>query len=285
MKSKYLMKLYKRIEDFVMERYSGEGGFMMSPVDYPNPAATYYSISILENIGKGFKEKDRCTTWLTKFKIESIYSLYYLVKSLILLEQESIARKRLLENIYMILENAFLSPVQKVYEIEQEFKKLNYISELSKLSNSLSQVFEEKLVEAIIGHQNEDGGFGLKGHSTLTSTYHALNDLNILGRLNLVERKNVLKYVRACERPEGGFVTRPENILPYIEYTYYGVEALKILDEVVNFPVEHIKFALNCVNRDGGFRRTIVLGISNLENVYYATSLLKTLEAEKFILG
>ncbi|MCX8188683.1 MAG: hypothetical protein N3F64_03155 [Nitrososphaeria archaeon] len=280
MASQYLQKLYQRILDFVRERYSGEGGFMMSPVDYPNPAATYYSLSILENIGANFEEKEKCIRWLSNFKIDSIYSLYYVVKSLILLNQHDILKKRLLENFNLIKENIFFSSVQKIYEIEQEFKKLYFLSELY---NLMGYGFEEDLIEGILDHANEDGGFGLIGHSTLTSTYYVVGTLNVLGKLSLVDKRKIVGYVRECERPEGGFVTRPENILPYIEYTCYGVKTLEIFGEKVNFPLEHIKFVLNCINKDGGFRRTIILGISNLENVYYAVSLLKTLNIDKFI--
>ncbi|MEM3423920.1 MAG: prenyltransferase/squalene oxidase repeat-containing protein [Nitrososphaeria archaeon] len=280
MVSPYLQRLYQRILDFVRERYSGEGGFMMSPVDYPNPAATYYSLSIMENIGINFEEKEKCIKWLSSFNIDSIYSLYYVVKSLALLNQQAILKKRLLENFNLIKENMFLSPAQKIYEIEQEFKKLYFLSELS---NLIGYGLGDDLIKRILDHVNDDGGFGLIGHSTLTSTYYVVSTLNVFDRLSLIDRRKVVGYVRECERPEGGFVTRPENILPYIEYTYYGVKALEIFGEKVNFPLEHIKFVLNCINKDGGFRRTIILGISNLENVYYAVSLLKTLNVDKFI--
>ncbi len=281
MVSEYLQKLYQRIWDFVRERYSGEGGFMMSPVDYPNPAATYYSLSILENIGINFEEKERCVRWLSNFKIDSIYSLYYVVKSLILLNQQSILKKKLLENVGLIKKGMFFPSVQRIYEIEQEFRRLYFLSELS---NLIGYGFEEDLIKRILTHVNEDGGFGLIGHSTLTSTYYVVSALNVLDKLSLIDKRKVIGYVRECERPEGGFVTRPENILPYIEYTYYGIKTLEIFGEKVNFPLEHIKFVLNCLNKDGGFRRTVTLGISNLENVYYASSSLKTLNADKFFL-
>lgn len=281
MPSQYLQKLYSRILDFVMERCSSEGGFMMSPVDYPNPAATYYSLSILENIGVDFNGKEKCVDWLSNFKIDSIYSLYYAIKSLLLLGKNDVAMKRLSENFEFVKKSMFLSSsVKKIYEIEQEFKKIYFLSELSKL---MEHVFDERLLEKIFDYINEDGGFGLPGHSTLTSTYYIVSTLNVIDRLSSVDRRKVIGYIRECERPEGGFVTRPENILPYIEYTFYGVDVLKVFGEKPNFPVEHLKFVLNCINRDGGFRRTVVLGISNLENVFYATLLLKMLDAEKLI--
>jgi len=252
----------------------------MSPVDYPNPAATYYSISILENIGVDFGGRENCVRWLSNFKIDSIYSLYYVVKSLILLGHHEVARKKLLENFSLVKDNIFFSPAQKIYEIEHEFKRLYFVSELS---TTIGCRFGEDLIEEILAHANEDGGFGLIGHSTLTSTYYVVGVLNVIGSLSLIDKGKVVGYVRKCERPEGGFVTRPENILPYMEYTYYGVKALEIFGEKVDFPLNHIKFVLRCLNKDGGFRRTVILGISNLENVYYASSLLKALDVDKFI--
>ncbi len=37
-----------------MRCYDESGGFKSSPADYPNHASTYYSISILKNIGINF---------------------------------------------------------------------------------------------------------------------------------------------------------------------------------------------------------------------------------------
>jgi hypothetical protein len=62
-----------------------------------------------------------------------------------------------------------------------------------------------------------------------------------------------------------------------MEYTYYGLKSLEALGEGVKFGGEHIGFVLNCLNKDGGFRRTPILGISSIENVFYATSILKSL--------
>ena len=59
------------------------------------------------------------------------------------------------------------------------------------------------------------------------------------------------------------------------------MDSLEALGESVNFHEEHIRFVLNCLNKDGGFRRTSILGISSIENVFYATSILRKLNVEK----
>jgi hypothetical protein len=273
-----LTEIWPKIEGFVFERYDESGGFKMSPVDYPNLTATYCALSILQNIEINFKDKDRSTEWLVNSKIYSIYSLYFSIKGLQLLGRNEQAKEKVDQNQDVIRKNMTFQKKRKVYEIEQEFKKICFVSELSVLG---SIEFDFKLVKEIASHQNVDGGFGGLGHSTITSTYYTLGALKCLNRIDMVYRKGSLSYLRKCERPEGGFVTRPENILPYMEYTYYGVKSLEALGERVNFNEEHIRFVLNCLNRDGGFRRTPILGISNIENVFYATSILKNLNAEK----
>jgi hypothetical protein len=270
--------MWPKVEEFILERYDESGGFKMSPVDYPNLTATYCALSILQNVGVNFKNKDMSTEWLVNSKIDSIYSLYFSVKGLQILGRNVKAKEKADQNLDTIRKSMTFQKKRKVYEIEQEFKKICFVSELSVLCLIK---FDFKLIKEIASHQNVDGGFGSLGHSTITSTYYTLGALRCLNRIDMVNRKGLLSYLKKCERPEGGFVTRPENILPYIEYTYYGVRSLEALGERVNFDGEHIRFVLNCLNRDGGFRRTPILGISNIENVFYATSILKNLNAEK----
>jgi len=274
-----LIEIRSKIEDFVSERYDESGGFKMSPVDYPNSTATYCALAILQNIGIDFKDKDKCVDWLVNSKINSLYSLYFSIEGLRLLGKNEKAKEKAIQNLDTIRKGMTFLKKRKVYEFEQEFKKVYYISELSVAA---SIVFDEKVLKEMTKHQNEDGGFGMEDHSTITSTHYSLKTLQNLNKIDQLNRKGALKYIRKCEKPEGGFVTRPENILPYIEYTYYGVDSLEALGESVNFHEEHLRFVINCLNRDGGFRRTPILGISSIENVYYATSILRKLNVEKF---
>jgi hypothetical protein len=273
-----LTEIWPKIEEFVLERYDESGGFKMSPVDYPNSTATYCALSILANIGVEFENKSRCAQWLTSQKIDSVYSLYTFIKSLQILEKNKQAKEIVSKNLDLVKKSMTFPKKRRVYEFEQEFKKINFVSELSVIDPI---EFDLKVIKEIVNHQNVDGGFGWIGHSTITSTYHALGTLKCLNRMEMINKKGSLDYIRKCERPGGGFVTRPENILPYMEYTYYGVKSLEMLIEEVKFVIENIKFVLNCINKDGGFRRTPILGISSIENVFYATSILKSLNVEK----
>jgi hypothetical protein len=250
----------------------------MSPVDYPNSTATYCGLSILADIGFEFTKRNRCTEWLTSQNIDSVYSLYTCIKSLQILEKNEQAKEIVSKNIDLVKKSMTFPEKRRVYEFEQEFKKINFVSELTIID---SIEFNLKIIKEIVNHQNVDGGFGMTGHSTITSTYHALGTLKCLDRIEMINKKGSLDYIRKCERPDGGFVTRPENILPYMEYTYYGVKSLEVLTEGVKFGGKHIRFVLNCINKDGGFRRTPILGISSIENVFYATSILKSLNVEK----
>ena len=275
-----LTSLKQKVGDFVIQRYDESGGFRSSPVDYPNFASTYHALWILKNFDLDFAAGDRCIGWLVNTKTNDLFQTYYAVGSLELLGSYDLAKIKVLESSNIKEGKVRFLPVKKVYQIEQEFKKIYAFGELL---SRISKNMDETLLYELSKYRNDDGGYGKVNHSTITSTYYVLGAHKVSHRMNLIDKKGVLSFIRSLERPEGGFVTRPENILPYMEYTYYGIEALETLGESVNFPEEHLRFVLNCLNKDGGFRRTPILGISGIENVFYATSILTKLDIGRFL--
>jgi hypothetical protein len=86
-----------------------------------------------------------------------------------------------------------------------------------------------------------------------------------------------LVWVRKCEVPTGGFVSSPELFSTYMEDTYYGVKALEVLEERPTYSEETLKFISKFQNPNGGFRRSIFLGISDFESTYQALSSIKSI--------
>lgn len=82
-----------------------------------------------------------------------------------------------------------------------------------------------------------------------------------------------LRFVRAIEKPHGGFTVMPVNFTPYMEHTYYGLMTLELLGEKSRFPSQTITWVLSCQNNNGGFARSD-LGISTFENTFQAVSML-----------
>jgi len=176
-----LTEIWSKIEDFVSERYDESRGFKMSSVDYPNSTATYCALSILQNIGIDFKDKDKCADWLVNSKIDSSYSLYFSVKGLQLLSRNEQAKEKASQNHDIIRKSLTFLKKRKVYESEQEFKKIYYMSELSVVG---SIVFDKKILKEIAKHQNEDGDFGKEDHSTIILTHYGLKTLQNLNRID-----------------------------------------------------------------------------------------------------
>lgn len=83
------------------------------------------------------------------------------------------------------------------------------------------------------------GGFGIEGQSNINSTYYAVASLNLLMK-NLRDLDETVTFVRACEKPYGGFTVIPMNYSPYKEHTYYGVITLDLLGEKSKYPSQTI---------------------------------------------
>jgi len=62
-----------------------------------------------------------------------------------------------------------------------------------------------------------------------------------------------------------------------LEDTYFGVKALEVLDESLRYPKETLKYVVKFQNPNGGFRRSIFLGISDFESTYQALSSIETI--------
>lgn len=69
----------------------------------------------------------------------------------------------------------------------------------------------------------------------------------------------------------------PEAAPTYLEDTYFGIKSLEILNEKVKHPLETLKFVAKFQNPNGGFRRSVFLGISDFESTYQAFSSIEVL--------
>ncbi|MEM3546523.1 MAG: prenyltransferase/squalene oxidase repeat-containing protein [Candidatus Bathyarchaeia archaeon] len=148
------------------------------------------------------------------------------------------------------------------------------------LGYQLNELERENIVRLVLKFKNKDGGFGLNT-SCIDETFHALSILiNLKSSLNDLDLQNTIKWIYECENRSGGFKIKPDIPLSYsLEYTYYGLQAMDLLNIKPAFSDMHINFIYSCYNPNGGFRRSTNLGISTLEDTFYATSSLSTLNA------
>jgi hypothetical protein len=126
----------------------------------------------------------------------------------------------------------------------------------------------DNVADWLLSFKNCDDGFGAKGASNINSTYFAVASLYLLKK-PLEDISQTLNFLRACEKPYGGFTVTPINFTPYMEHTYYGVMAIDLFGEKCKYPEQTFDWLLQCQNGNGGFARSD-LGISTFENTYYA---------------
>ena len=134
--------------------------------------------------------------------------------------------------------------------------------------------------ECVLAFQNEDGGFG-RYRSDIMSTYYALETLNLINPDLITSQDKIMDFAANCQTDEGIFAYTPLSYPPYIESIYAGIRIYEILD----YPLDHwsnrdevLNFVLKLQNADGGFRRSYFIGISELEYVYRALYILKSLQ-------
>jgi len=129
-----------------------------------------------------------------------------------------------------------LSQRQKDILSSITIEKLKYISDCEKylsLVNKYKIPFEKQdYIVWIQNAQNPDGCFGFfpKTTSFLENTFHALKALNEL-RSSPNSIKKCEQFIHSCRTLEGGF-GRQTTSVPTLEYSYYAIISLKIIDKM-----------------------------------------------------
>jgi hypothetical protein len=160
-----------------------------------------------------------------------------------------------------IIENLDLEVVS---ELETTFRVLSVLNSLGRDFN------KQQIINFVLRFNNADGGFG-KGHiSTLASTFYAteifklsmydsaelkltvsyLRDRENIWRLNFIEdiywlssslsnlgqktsiTEWAISFVKACQRPNGGFARKDVMGIPTLEDTFYAISILKTLSYI-----------------------------------------------------
>jgi len=99
------------------------------------------------------------------------------------------------------------------------------------MQNALCADKYEKAQRYLISQQSLAGGFCAHqgAQPELLSTFTASTTLFILGGLEFVNLSAMAQFVRACAHSSGGFGAYPEDPGTDVEYTYYGVGTLALL--------------------------------------------------------
>jgi len=128
----------------------------------------------------------------------------------------------------------------------------------------------DEIPEWVLSIQNEDGGFGAYG-SDIINTRFALEILN--GHGMKIPGDEVLQFTDSCFS-DGAWNFTPISYLPYIETVHSGFRINEILRGKVS---DVTRFIMKIRNPDGGFRRSVYMGISEPEYTYRAIYMLASI--------
>jgi hypothetical protein len=265
----------EKVIHYIQIRRNGDGGYSFARGAESSAADTFYAIRILRMLGAELKGVDKTVEFMKSLQHEdgsfdSVNIAYYVIETL-----DELGAKPHKPFKHFILSSQGLHEDSAGLEVDVELPselESTYLSlELLKLVAHDLPLAKTK--DLILHVQNPDGSFGRFGYSRLGAIYHALASLSLLG-FDVRTLRRTKEWVRSCEIPSGGFRGTPGSFDPYIviDDIYFGVKCLDILDESCRYPSQTLDLIANYQNENGGFRRSIFLGISTFESTYYAIS-------------
>ncbi|MFX0022794.1 MAG: prenyltransferase/squalene oxidase repeat-containing protein [Candidatus Hermodarchaeota archaeon] len=280
---------------------SGEGGEELVSLE-----ATAYALNIIDNLDISLNDYTSIDTKLED-KIEdmfdadevNIYDLYYLLKSLNLIEYT--IDSSLSNRIYKFL-NETMQPTGGF-----SFSNSTHLSSLTSTYYviQLYSLIQQPIVNIsihkdwVLSCNNTDGGYG--GNQTLSSTYidtsfavFVLADERFGDINDLVDIDKTLAYLKSFYVNNSADLVNYGGYLPdelaentLLSSTYYCVKAISLIDadalnsnEIVRWVLSHQNF------EDGGFAEIIAgdhLIISSVISCYYAFESLETLTALNYL--
>ncbi|WP_461866778.1 prenyltransferase/squalene oxidase repeat-containing protein [Thermococcus sp.] len=264
---------------YIRERRHDDGGYcFVTLLDETNINDTYYAVKIYDLLELEVPEKEKTARFLFNVtgKQTAVVAVAMALEGMVLLGAKDLAGKKLdlLFSKYNPLEGKFAvglsgseefgtsTPLEATYWVLRALKALNY---------KMDPEMKEKIKEFVMKFKKGEG-FGVK-QPTTTMTYQAIFSLNALGC-----GVPKTRHFDACE-VYGGFTEVPYSLPPYLEPTFYAIRGLRLLGDRPRYIKSHISFIKALQNPNGGFRRSLEMGISNFQNTYRALRALDDLLA------
>jgi len=258
---------------YVTARQNVDGGYNFCQGVESCAQDTYYALAIFNLLDVSPPKVEMAVKWLQKFPADNIYSYFYVIKGLTLCG-EKVAGELVNRVLSLRRPHGGFGEVNVDIEAYSEFDSTYKATEI--LRELRISIDPEPTIRWLLKYLNPDGGFAAGGHSTLTPTFHAVSALRNLG-YPVKKLDKTLQFVRSCEKRGGGFTSVPETNPPYLEDIYAGILILDLMDQRCTYPEVTRRLVLGLQNSNGGFRRSVELGISTFEDTYYAPSVLKRL--------
>ncbi len=261
----------EKLKKFVLGRQNEDGGFCFcKPLESTLPE-TFCAVSILKALRCTIPKKERLIEFLKRNLRRSTYSIYYTFKTL---DALGIQPPRDYEEWIVFKLRSLTKAVSEVelrsggITATYQFDLPNVLKDVYALVESLKTLGKkvpEEIVTFVNGFRRCEG-FGINSPN-LKDSFYAVSIVGCTdGLIDFVMR----------HRCDGGFSKRPNSYPPYLEETYYALSILKLCG-VDYRDYRTYDFIVSLQNKDGGFRRSIYLGVSTLEFSYYAVECLKCL--------
>jgi len=257
----------QQVLQYVEARQNPDGGYFFAQGADSGAQDTYYALDIFNLLRTGPPNLEATIDWLRKFPADNVYAYFYVGKGLAL-HKRQVDQKIVQRLLELRKPHGGYSEIDVNIEAYSEFEATYRATEV--LRELHVPVDTEPTAQWLLNSMNTDGGFG-RGCSNLISTFHALSSLCNLG-YQIRELKKTLQFVRSCEKKRGGFTVVSEVSLPFLQEVYAGATILRIMDEPFTYPKATTELVLGLQNSNGGFRRSIELGLSTFEDTYYALS-------------
>jgi len=265
--------LHSKIIDYILNRQNEDGGYSFCQgAEDSNAQDTYYGLATLSLLNANFPNIEKTAKFINEIRLDGIYSTYYVAKASLLLGN-GFSRDLKEQVTSTINNNRYFGSTDVFSEVSPEFTTTYMALELADMLKI--NVEADKVAGWLLGFRNGDGGFGTQRQSNINSTYYAVASLCLL-KGSVKDQLETIRFVKACEKPYGGFTVIPVNFMPYMEHTYYGVMTLDLLGEKTKYPMQTTEWILKCQNMNGGFARSD-LGISSFIDTYYAVTTLQKL--------
>ncbi|MCD6524173.1 MAG: hypothetical protein J7K48_04150 [Thermococcus sp.] len=276
----YRLRRYVNVDAalrYVEERRHEDGGYcFVSVLNDTNVNDTYYAIKIYKLLDLEFPEKEKTIEFLVSAiqPQTAVVAIAMALEGLALLGAKDMAREKseIVFTKYNPAEGKFAvglggseefgtaTPLEATYWVIKAFNQIGL---------KFNPDEKDAIREFVMKFRNGNG-YGVK-RPTTTMTYQALFTLYTLGY-----RPPKSPHFRNCELcgDWGGFTEVPYSLPPYLEPTFYATRGLELQNETPTCPRRHVWFIRQLQNPNGGFRRSLELGISNFQNTYRALAVL-----------
>ncbi|HUK28546.1 MAG TPA: prenyltransferase/squalene oxidase repeat-containing protein [Candidatus Acidoferrales bacterium] len=269
----------ERIARYVKDRQNQDGGYTFAQWTESSAQDTYFALSILEMLNITPDHRDETARFLQGLQspdgsFDSISVAYYCVSSLSSLGAKPQHSVRSFASSLRRSHGGF-GNLDVDMETSSEFQTTYLVLSILKLSD---EVDSGLVVRFILGRMNPDGTFGSgSGYSSLASVHFATASLALLGyKVDSLDR--TARWLRHCELPRGGFTSDPRDTSYLVlEDTYHGLNSLHYLGVRPAFPQSTAQLVKRFQNGNGGFRRSIFMGLSTFESTFHALSCLQLL--------